>query len=255
MEPYVKDFVKAMGTNGSLFFDKHYLETGEVALKLKDGRRALYFINLGGFCDGESGTILSAAYANKIIKENLINDFDILYGPAYKGITIINSTCNGLYKIFGINKPWTYRRKESKGHGEMGNFIGKEFFDGCKLLMVDDVISSAATKFTEMGEVSAVAEKNNMDIGFTGLVIGADRQQKAVIDGKINEGGKQIDISAAQYFTQKTDLLFHCIAGVEEAIPYLYGEKIEGPDGKIVVTDKAMQEFEKYQKEFGIKSV
>ncbi len=93
-----------------------------------------------------------------------------------------------------------------------------------------------------------------MDIGFTGLVIAADRQQKAVIDGKINEGGRQIDISAAQYFTQETDLPFHCISGVEEAIPHLYEEKVEGPDGELVVTDKAMQEFEKYQKEFGIKS-
>ncbi|MCK4496674.1 MAG: hypothetical protein KAU24_00645 [Candidatus Aenigmarchaeota archaeon] len=255
MEQYVKDFVKAMGTTGSLFFDKQYLETGDITLPLKDGRRALYFINLGGFCDGESGTILSAAYARKIIKENLINDFDILYGPAYKGITIIDSTCNGLYKIFGINKQWAYRRKESKGHGEMGDFIGKKFFDGCRLLMADDVISSAATKFTEIDEVSAVAEKNKMDIGFTGLVIAADRQQKAVIDGKIDEGGRQIDISAAQYFTQKTDLPFHCISGVEEAIPHLYENKIEGPDGELVVTDKAMQEFEKYQKEFGVKPV
>lgn len=251
MQDYVKGFVKEMARTGSLFFDKQYLETGEVDLTIKDGRRALYFINLGNFCDGDSGVELGSAYANEIARRFLHRGFDILYGPAYKGITIISSTCNELSRNHRINKAWAYRRKEAKGHGgDVGDFVGMKFFDGCRLLLADDVISSAATKFTEMDEVSAVAEKNEMKIDFTGLMIAADRQQKAVIDGK--DGKQQLDISASQYFTERTGLPVYCIAGVEEAMPYLHEERVEGPDGSVVVTDKAMQEFEKYQREFGV---
>jgi hypothetical protein len=103
-----------------------------------------------------------------------------------------------------------------------------------------------------MEEVSAVEQKARMKISFIGLEIGFDRMQKAVIGGKIGEGGKELDISASQYFTQEKRLPVYSITNSEEVMPYLSENKIEGPDGKILVTDKVMQEFEKYQKEFGV---
>jgi orotate phosphoribosyltransferase len=251
MKQYAKDFIEECARTGSLFFDTPYLETGKRTLTLKDGRPAVYFFNLGGFCDGKSGIILGRAYASKIVEEGLPPGFDILYGPAYKGITIIDSACNELQREFDVNKRWMYRRKEAKGHGELGDFVGAKFSDGCRLLMADDVISSSATKLGEMKEVKAMEVKTGMNISFTGLVLGFDRMQKAVVDSGTSGERKQIDMTASKYFTEQTGLPVFTISTSEEAIPYLYENRVEGPDGNIVVGEKAMREFERYQKEFG----
>jgi orotate phosphoribosyltransferase len=251
MEQYVKDFVGQLVSTGSLFFDKKYLETGEVSIKLKDGRRALYFINMGKMCDGRSGIVLGAAYAHKIKDDGIQEHFDILYAPPYKGITIIIPVSMELARM-GINKAWAFRRKEAKGHGEKGDYVGAEFYDGCKLLLGDDVISSAETKFNEMDEISLYEKKNGIKIGFSGLLIGVDRQQKAVIGGRIGEKGVQIDKDALEYFSCEKGIPARSIVQIEEAMHYIYENRLEGPDGKQVVTDMYMREFEKYQKEFGL---
>ena len=108
---------------------------------LKSGRKSPYFFNTGLCNNGKLLDELSSYYADYISENSL--DFDFIFGPAYKGITLCSSICHSLYKKYSINKPFAFNRKEEKKHGDMGKFVG------CPItgisLIVDDVISSGSS--------------------------------------------------------------------------------------------------------------
>jgi len=108
------------------------------SFKLKSGRDSPYFFNAGLFSDGEAAAVLGQCYAAAILHSGL--EFDMLFGPAYKGIPLVTTTAVALATGHGRNVPYAFNRKESKDHGEGGNVVGSALRG--RVVIVDDVITA-----------------------------------------------------------------------------------------------------------------
>jgi orotate phosphoribosyltransferase len=106
--------------------------------KLKSGRESPYFFNAGMFSDGKSAAVLGRCYAAAIVRSGI--GFDMIFGPAYKGIPLATATAVALAEHHGRNVPYAFNRKESKDHGEGGNVVGTALRG--RVLIVDDVITA-----------------------------------------------------------------------------------------------------------------
>ena len=135
---------------------------------LKSGRVSPYFFNAGGFDDGASLAGLAQCYADAILHSGVA--FDMLFGPAYKGIPLAAAASIALAEQHGKNIPWCFNRKEAKDHGEGGNLVGSPL--NGRILVIDDVIT-AGTAIRESVDIikSAGAE-------LVGVVIALDRQER-----------------------------------------------------------------------------
>ncbi len=142
------------------------LKFGEFTLK--SGRLSPYFFNFGLFQSGSSLAKLGDFYARTIIDSKL--KFDMLFGPAYKGIPLVAVIAATLYEKYGMDYPYAYNRKEEKDHGEGGNLVGAPMKG--KVLIVDDVISAG----TAIREAFQIVRENNAEIA--GIAISLDRQEK-----------------------------------------------------------------------------
>ena len=140
---------------------------------LKSGRMSPYFFNAGQFKTGSGLAKLGEFYADKIVESGLA--YDMLFGPAYKGIPLVAAVAIALFKKYGIDKPFCFNRKEIKDHGEGGLLVG-EALSG-QVLIIDDVI----TRGTAFRESQKIIE--NAGARIAGLVISLDRQEKGG-DGK-----------------------------------------------------------------------
>ena len=108
------------------------------SFKLKSGRESPYFFNAGLFSDGEAAALLGRCYASAIVDSGL--EFDVLFGPAYKGIPLVAATAIALAEHHGRNVPYAFNRKEAKDHGEGGNVVGAKLRG--RVVIVDDVITA-----------------------------------------------------------------------------------------------------------------
>jgi orotate phosphoribosyltransferase len=123
---------------------------------LKSGRRSPYFINIGDIADGDSVGALGKILAEKIVEDIGIDTFDVIFGPAYKGIVLASVTAACLSSEHGVSKGFCFDRKEAKGHGEGGSFIGCDLTGEKKrLLMIDDVITDGKTKIETIEKITA----------------------------------------------------------------------------------------------------
>jgi len=159
MKPYQQQFIE--------FLLKHQaLKFGE--FKLKSGRISPYFFNSGVFNDGESLEKLGYFYASAI--QNAKLSYDVLFGPAYKGIPLVCTTAISLHKHFQLNVPYCFNRKETKDHGEGGNIVGAALQG--RVVIIDDVIT-AGTAVRESMQLLAAAKAQ-----LTSIVIAVDRQER-----------------------------------------------------------------------------
>jgi orotate phosphoribosyltransferase len=142
------------------------LKFGEFTLK--SGRRSPYFFNAGLFNTGRALAMLGRCYAETIQRSGL--DFDMLFGPAYKGIPLVAATAAALAEAHGRDVPFAFNRKEVKDHGEGGSIIGSALSG--RVLIVDDVIT-AGTAIRESADLIRKAGAN-----LAGVVLAMDRQER-----------------------------------------------------------------------------
>ncbi|MFK5913327.1 MAG: orotate phosphoribosyltransferase [Woeseiaceae bacterium] len=191
MKDYQKDFIEFALKNDVLRF-------GEFTLK--SGRVSPYFFNAGLFNSGEALAKLGQYYASAI-KESAVK-FDVLFGPAYKGIPLATTCAVALYEHQNMNIPYSFNRKESKTHGEGGNIVGADL-EG-DILIIDDVIT-AGTAIREAMEIISTAKAKP-----AGVIIALDRQEKGTGE-----------LSAIQEVEQQYAIPVFSIIKLEHLISYI----------------------------------
>ncbi len=190
-----QDFVAFSVRSGVLRF-------GE--FKTKAGRLSPYFFNAGLFDDGAKLGRLAEFYARRLLASGL--EFDMLFGPAYKGITLAAAVSIELARL-GRNVPFAYNRKEAKDHGEGGNLVGAKVQG--RVLIVDDVISAGTSVRESIAMIQAAGATP------CGVAIALDRQEKAV------EGGVESAHSAVQFVQSQWGLPVVTVATLADLLRYL----------------------------------
>ncbi len=174
--------------------------------KTKAGRLSPYFFNAGLFDDGAKLGQLAGFYAERLIASGLA--FDMIFGPAYKGITLAAAVSMELARR-GRNVPFAYNRKEAKDHGEGGTLVGAPVKG--RVLIIDDVISAGTSVRESIQMIEAAGATP------CGVSIALDRQEKAA------EGGVDSTQSAVQQVQQRYGLPVVAIAGLADLLAYLDG--------------------------------
>jgi len=212
MEQYQKDFVDFTLETGVLKFGK---------FTLKSGRISPYFFNAGLFNTGSHLSQLGNFYAQAIEASNL--QFDVLFGPAYKGIPLAAATAIALNDNFNRNVPYSFNRKEAKDHGEGGSIVGHPL-EG-DILIIDDVITAG----TAIREAQDIINAN--DANTKGVIVALDRQEK----------GKG-ELSAIQEVEQIFGIRVLSIINLSHIIEHLKASKNEDVVSRI----------ESYRSQYGI---
>jgi orotate phosphoribosyltransferase len=172
--------------------------------KTKAGRLSPYFFNAGLFNDGAKLGRLAEFYARRLLESGLA--FDMLFGPAYKGITLASAVAVELARL-GRNVPFAYNRKEAKDHGEGGVLVGAPVAG--RVLIIDDVISAGTSVRESVRLLQAAGARP------CGVLIALDRQERAT------EGDKDMEWSAVQYVTRTMQLNVAPIAALSDLLQYL----------------------------------
>jgi len=196
--------------------------------KTKAGRLSPYFFNAGLFDDGAKLGRLARFYAQRLLGSDL--EFDMIFGPAYKGIPLGAALAVELARL-GRNVPFAYNRKEAKDHGEGGSLVGAPLRG--RILIVDDVMSAG----TAVRESIALIEA--ADARAHAVVIALDRQEKAT------ENGLDVNHSAVQYVQQQLGLQVCAIARLADLTQYLEQHRVAG------LAD-ALQRVQAYRERYGV---
>ena len=159
MKAYQREFIE-------FALSKQVLKFGEFTLK--SGRKSPYFFNAGLFNSGRDLARLGRFYAAALVDAGI--EYDVLFGPAYKGIPIASATAVQLAEIHDQDVPWCFNRKEAKDHGEGGNLVGSPLKG--RIMLVDDVITAG----TAIRESMDIIKANGADLA--GVLIALDRQEK-----------------------------------------------------------------------------
>lgn len=202
--------------------NENILSFGEFTLK--SGRKSPYFFNAGLFNSGASLAQVGRSYAAAIAEANL--EFDVLFGPAYKGISLVATTAIALSQDFGINKPYCFNRKEAKDHGEGGNIVGAPLAG--KVLIIDDVITAG----TAIREVMGIIDEAGAEA--TGVVVALDRQEKG-----------QGELSAIQGIETDYDIPIVSIINLQQILDYLS----QSEDNKL---EEYLQPMQDYKENYGV---
>ena len=182
--------------------DAGVLRFGE--FKTKAGRLSPYFFNAGLFDDGAKLGRLAEFYARRLIASGI--EFDMLFGPAYKGITLAAAVAIELARL-GRNVPFAYNRKEAKDHGEGGTLVGAKVAG--RVLIIDDVMSAGTSVRESIALIQAAGASP------CGVAIALDRQEKAA------DQGVDMPWSAVQYVQQELGLKVAAIATLSDLLQYL----------------------------------
>ncbi|MCK9468844.1 MAG: orotate phosphoribosyltransferase [Porticoccaceae bacterium] len=191
MDPYQQQFVDLAVAENALRFG---------SFTLKSGRQSPYFFNAGLLCHGGALAVLGRCYAAAITASGV--EFDMLFGPAYKGIPLAAATAIALADHYGRDVPYCFNRKEAKDHGEGGSLVGAPLAG--RVLIIDDVITAG----TAIREVMAIIEQAEAQPA--GVVIGLDRRER----------GKG-DLSAIQEVERDYGIPVVSIITIDHVIGYL----------------------------------
>jgi len=219
MDAYKKEFIEFMVRSKVLTF-------GDFVTK--SGRKTPFFINTGNYSTGSQLEKLGRYYAEAVNK-NLGTDFNVLFGPAYKGIPLAVATSIALSAHHQHNVSFCFNRKEAKDHGEGGVVVGHKFRAGDKAVIIEDV-TTAGTSVRE----SVPIIKNNTGADVVGLVVSVDRMERGTgTKSALNELRDEFGIRA------------FAIVNIEEIVSYLHNREI---DGTVVLNDEIMERIKEYRK-------
>ena len=193
MQPYQRDFIR-------FAIDRGVLRFGEFTLK--SGRTSPYFFNAGLFNSGSALAELGRCYAAAIVDSKI--PFDVLFGPAYKGIPLAATTAVALADQHQHDVPWCFNRKEAKDHGEGGTLVGAPLTG--RVLIVDDVITAG----TAIREVMQIIQAQNAEAA--GVLIALNRQERGQGEG---------ELSAIQEVERDYRMPVISIVSLEQVLEYL----------------------------------
>jgi orotate phosphoribosyltransferase len=221
MQAYKTDFIEFMVRSNVLTF-------GDFVAK--SGRRTPYFVNTGKYRTGAQLGRLAAAYADAI-ERHIGDGFDVLFGPAYKGIPLVVATSMELARR-GRDVGFSFNRKEAKDHGEGGNLVGWELRAGHRILIVEDV-TTAGTSIRETVPLLRAAA----DVTLAGLVVAVDRMERGT-------GDQSALAELGETFRMKT----FSIVTIEEIVEHLSSHDV---DGRRIITDEIRERIVQYRREYG----
>lgn len=226
MESYKSEFIEFM-------VESDVLKFGDFTLK--SGRKSPFFMNAGAYVTGTQLMRLGEYYA-KAIHDTYGDDFDVLFGPAYKGIPISVVTAVAYSKLYGKEIRYCSDRKEEKDHGaDKGSFLGSTLKDGDKVVMIEDVTTSGKSMEETVPKVRGAA---NVEI--VGLMVSLNRME-------VGLGGVK---GALDEVSEKYGFPANAIVSMAEVVEHLYNRPCQG---KIVIDDTLKNAIDEYYKEYGVK--
>lgn len=223
MERYKEEFIEFMIASEVLKFG---------SFTLKSGRVSPFFMNAGAYVTGGQIRKLGAFYA-RAIKDSYGLEFDVLFGPAYKGIPLAVATACAISELYGKEVRYCANRKEAKDHGDKGMLLGSSLQDGDRVVIIEDVTTSGASMAETVPILRAQAK-----VDIKGLIVSLNRQEK----------GLHSDRSALAEIQETYGFPASAIVTMEEVIQYLDGREVQG---KLLMDDVMKKAIEDYYKEYG----
>ena len=224
MEQYKQEFIEFM-------VESDVLKFGEFTLK--SGRKSPFFMNAGAYVTGSQLMRLGEYYA-RAIHETYGDDFDVLFGPAYKGIPISVVAAVAFHNLYGKEVRYCSDRKEEKDHGaDKGSFLGSKLKDGDRVVMIEDVTTSGKSMEETVPKVRGAA-----DVTIVGLMVSLNRMEKGL-------GGEK---SALEEIREKYGFETNAIVTMEEVVEHLYNRTCQG---RVVIDDTIKAAIDDYYKQYG----
>ena len=225
MDKYKQEFIEFM-------VDSEVLKFGEFTLK--SGRKSPFFMNAGAYVTGSQLKKLGEYYA-KAIHSTYGDDFDVLFGPAYKGIPISVVTAIAYSELYGKEVRYCSDRKEEKDHGaDKGSFLGSKLKDGDRVIMIEDVTTSGKSMEETVPKVKGAA-----DVEIKGLMVSLNRMEKGT-------GEK----SALDEIKEKYGFDANAIVNMAEVVEHLYNKPY---NGKVIIDNTLKAAIDAYYEQYGVK--
>ena len=226
MEQYKQEFIEFM-------IDCQALKFGEFTLK--SGRKSPFFMNAGAYVTGAQLRKLGEYYA-KAIHSTYGDDFDVLFGPAYKGIPISVATAMAYSELYGREVRYCSDRKEEKDHGaDKGSFLGSSLKDGDRVVMIEDVTTSGKSMEETVPKVRGAA-----DVEILGLMVSLNRM----------EVGKGATKSALEEIEELYGFRANAIVTMADVVEYLYNRPYQG---RVIIDDALKAAIDAYYEQYGVK--
>ena len=227
MEQYKQEFIDFM-------VESDVLKFGEFTLK--SGRKSPFFMNAGAYVTGSQLKRLGEYYA-KAIHDKYGDDFDVLFGPAYKGIPISVVTAIAYSELYGKEVRYCSDRKEEKDHGaDKGSFLGSKLQDGDRVVMIEDVTTSGKSMEETVPKV-----RNAADVTIIGLMVSLNRME-------VGLGGK---VSALDEIKERYGFETSAIVSMADVVEHLYNREC---NGKVVIDDELKKAIDAYYAQYGVKA-
>ncbi len=223
MEQYKEEFIEFM-------VESDVLKFGDFTLK--SGRKSPFFMNAGAYVTGTQLMKLGEYYA-KAIHDNFGDDFDVLFGPAYKGIPLSVACVIAYAKLYGKEIRYCSNRKEAKDHGDTGILLGSKIKDGDRVVIIEDVTTSGKSIEETFPIIRA---QGNVQI--MGLMVSLNRME-------VGLGGK---LSALDEIKEKYGFEAKAIVTMEEVTEHLYNRTCQG---RVVIDDTVKKAMDSYYAQYG----
>lgn len=224
MEQYKQEFIEFM-------VDSQVLKFGDFTLK--SGRKSPFFMNAGAYVTGTQLRKLGEYYA-KAIHDNYGTDFDVLFGPAYKGIPLSVATTIAFGELYGKDIKYCSNRKEAKDHGDAGILLGSPIKDGDKVVIIEDVTTSGKS----IEETFPIIQAQG-DVEILGLMVSLNRMERG-------KGEK----SALEEIQEVYGFKANAIVSMADVVEHLYNKEC---NGTIVIDDTIKAAIDAYYEQYGVK--